>query len=197
MQPLTGEHHQPQLLPWGWQGAAASLQYFLLFIIVYFYRRKHSLTTKYSRDSCATYFTSAGLCSPSLPAAAGWHGACVSQHPESFRASPEGGMKSRARNQGGENQFTTDLFLTASECWMKPSHSPWLEGLDRAWWLSHTSSSKRVVLAVPSLIKHLAGRLMGMGKLIKTPEYPSHHPILDDFHSYLLFLLPMGGFTPR
>lgn len=106
-------------------------------------------------------------------------------------------MKSRARNQGGENQFTTDLFLTASECWMKPSHSPWLEGLDRARRLSHTSSSKRVVLAVPNLIKHLAGRLMGTGRLIKTPEYPSHHPILDDFHSYLLFLLPMGGFTPR
>lgn len=105
-------------------------------------------------------------------------------------------MKSRARNQGGENQFTTDLFLTASECWMKPSHSPWLEGLDRARWLSHTSSSKRVVLAVPNLIKHLAGRLMGIGRLIKTLEYPSHRPILDDFHSYLLFLLPMGGVHP-
>lgn len=55
-------------------------------------------------------------------------------------------MSSRARNQGGENQFTTDLFLTASQLWMKSWHSPWLEGLmlpgqGRARRLSRASST--------------------------------------------------------
>lgn len=111
-----------------------------------FFGRKHSLTTKYFGDSYATYNISAVLHSPSLPAMAGWHAACVSQHPDSFKASPERGMSSWARNQGGENQFTTDLFLTASQLWMKSWHSPWLEelmlpGQGRAWQLSHTSST--------------------------------------------------------
>lgn len=62
-------------------------------------------------------------------AMAGWHAACVSQHPESFKASPERGMSSRARNQGEGNRFTTDLFLTASELRMKSWHAPRLEWL--------------------------------------------------------------------
>lgn len=42
-------------------------------------------------------------------------------------------MSCQARNQEGENQFTTDLFLTASQLWMKSWLSPTAGRADAAW----------------------------------------------------------------
>lgn len=61
----------------------------LFFQQCFWFFRKHSLTTTYFRDSYATDNVPAALRSPSLPAMAGWHAACISQHPESFKVSPE------------------------------------------------------------------------------------------------------------
>lgn len=174
-----------------------------------FFGRKHSLTTKYFGDSYATYNISAVLHSPSLPAMAGWHAACVSQHPDSFKASPERGMSSWARNQGGENQFTTDLFLTASQLWMKSWHSPWLEelmlpGQGRAWQLSHTSSTGPGSrdpgwdsIPVPDSIPSPAQKKRKRGsKAERTDalEYFSHHPALGNFPAMqCLHSLGTGG----